>query len=291
MKLSNKEKVILAVFLAIVIIVAGAFVVVLPEYNKIEGNRADLENIKNQRDQLYQTLTRESTIDNELKAAADKADKFANYFYDDMTTYEADAMFRQILEEGGLKTDSLNISPFSTSTLTVSEYVETFVSYPLKEYSGYVDDRGIDFSQYQLNYDDEGNIVIDEALKEAMPDMIKDITKEYINTLLSSTNQTLGSISASFTVDCTRAEYYDFVDYIHGLERATYIRGASIPYTGKNTVTENQVTVDEEGNETTQRVETETEGQLGDDVVTSYNISMTLFCAKELQTEVQTSAQ
>lgn len=291
MKLSNKEKVILAVFLAIVIIVAGAFVIVMPEYNKIEGNRAELENIKNQRDQLYQTLTRESTIDDELKAAANKADKFANYFYDDMTTYEADAMFRQILEEGGLKTDSLSISPFSTSTLTVSEYVQTFVSYPLKEYSGYVDDRGMDFSQYQLNYDDEGNIVIDEALQEAMPDMIKDITKEYINTLLSSTNQTLGSISASFTVDCTRAEYYDFVDYIHGLERATYISGASIPYTGKNTVTENQVTVDEEGNETVQRVETETEGQLGDDVVTSYNISMTLYCAKELQTEVQTSAQ
>lgn len=291
MKLSNKEKVILAVFLSIVIIVAGAFVIVVPEYNKIEGNRAELDSVKNQREQLYQTLTREATIDNELKAAADKADKFANYFYDDMTTYEADVMFRQILEEGGLETKSLSISPFSTSTLTVSEYVQNYVSYPLKEYSGYVDDRGIDFSQYQLNYDDEGNIVIDEALQEAMGNKIKDIAKDYMNTLLSATTQTLGSISASFTVECTRAEYYDFVDYIHGLERATYISGASIPYTGKNTVTENHVTVDAEGNETMERVETSKEGQLADDVVTSYSISMTLFCAKELQTEVQTSAQ
>lgn len=291
MKLSNKEKVIVAVFLAIVIIVAGAFLVVIPEYNKIEGNRAELDSIKNQREQLYQTLTRESTIDDELKAAADKADKFANYFYDDMTTYEADAMFRQILEEGGLKTNSLSISPFSTSTLSVTEYVQNFVSYPLKEYSGYVDDTGIDFSQYQLNYDDEGNIVIDETLQETLGNKIKDIAKDYMNTLLSATNQTIGSISASFTVECTRAEYYDFVDYIHGLERATYINGASIPYTGKNTVAQNQTTVDAEGNEVTQRVETQEEGQLGDDVVTSYSINMTLFCAKELQTEVQTSAQ
>lgn len=291
MKLSNKEKVILAVFLAIVIIVAGAFLIVVPEYNKIEGNRAALDSVKNQREQLYQTLTREATIDNELKAAADKADKFANYFYDDMTTYEADAMFRQILEEGGLETKSLSISPFSTSTLTVTEYVQNFVSYPLKEYSGYADDTGIDFSQYQLNYDDEGNIVIDQALQEAMGNKIKDIAKDYMNTLLSATNQTLGSISASFTVDCTRAEYYDFVDYIHGLERATYISGASIPYTGTTNVTQNRTTVDADGNEITVRVETSEDGPIADDVVTSYNISMTLFCAKELQTEVQTSAQ
>lgn len=287
MKLSNKEKIILAVFLAIVIIVAGAFVLVVPEYNKIAGNQSSLDEAKNQREQLYQTLTRESTIDNELKAAADKAEKFANYFYDDMTTYEADAVFRQIIEEGGLKTDSLAISPFTTSTLTVSEYVQTFVSYPLKDYSGYVDDTGVDFSQYQLNYDDEGNIVIDESLQEAMPDIIKDIAKDYMNTLLSATEQTLGSISASFTINCTRAEYYDFVDYIHGLERATYISGASIPYTGTNTVTENRTTVDAEGNEVTERVESETEGQLADDVETSYVINMTLYCAKELQTEVQ----
>lgn len=287
MKLSNKEKIILAVFLAIVIIVAGAFVLVVPEYNKIEGNRNSLDAAKNDREQLYQTLTRESTIDNELKAAADKAKKFANYFYDDMTTYEADEVFRQILEEGGLKTDSLIISPFSTSTLSVTEYVETYVSYPLKEYSGYVDDTGIDFSQYQLNYDDEGNIVIDESLQESMPDIIKDITKDYMNTLLSAVDQTLGSISASFKIECTRAEYYEFVDYIHGLERATYINGASIPYTGTNTVTQNRVTVDAEGNEVTERVESEEKGQLADDVVTTYDINMTLFCAKELQTEVQ----
>lgn len=37
MKLSNKEKVILAVFLAIVIMAVGAFMLVVPEYQKISG--------------------------------------------------------------------------------------------------------------------------------------------------------------------------------------------------------------------------------------------------------------
>ena len=69
MKLSNKEKVILAVFLAIVIMAVGAFMLVVPEYQKISGNKASLEDARVRRDQLYNSLTRESTIDQELKDA------------------------------------------------------------------------------------------------------------------------------------------------------------------------------------------------------------------------------
>ncbi|MCM1054659.1 MAG: hypothetical protein NC394_03965 [Bacteroides sp.] len=301
MKLSNKEKVILAVFLAIVIIAAGCFLLVVPEYNKIEGNRSSLEAAKAQRDQLYQTLTRESTIDEELKTAAENAETFANYFYDDMTTYEADAMFREIIENGGLKTDSLSIGQFTTSTLAVSEYVETFVTYPLKEYSGYKDDLGlaaIDFSGFPLQFDEDGNVVETDQLKEALGD-VQDALKEYINTMLTLTEQTLGSISANFDIVCTRQQYLDFLDYIHGLERATYVSGAEVNFTNvgavnndNNTAGNQQPTLDAEGNEAgrQQNNNTPEDTRVKETDEFTYRINLTLYCAKALQTEVVTEA-
>lgn len=300
MKLSNKEKVILAVFLAIVIMVAGAFVIVLPEYQKIEGNISSLDDAKAQRDQLYQTLTREDTIDEELKTAAKNADTFANYFYDDMTTYEADAMFREIIENGGLKTDSLRIGQFSTSTLAVTEYVETFVTYPLKDYSGYKDKTGIssiDLSGFPLQFGEDGNVVETEELKAALGEL-QDALKEYINTMLSTTSQTLGSITASFDIICTRKEYLDFLDYIHGLEHATYVSGAEVNFTNKGLVNDNDnnnnnnnmAMFDEDGNEIAQQQNTPTDTRVKDTDKFTYSINMTLYCAKALQTEVETDA-
>lgn len=298
MKLSNKEKVILAVFLAIVIVVAGAFVLVLPEYQKIEGNKSSLDAAKAQRDQLYQTLTRESTIDEELKTAAENANTFANYFYDDMTPYEADAMFREIIENGGLKTDALSIGQFTTSTLTVSEYVESFVTYPLKEYSGYKDDAGIssiDLSGFPLQFDEDGNVVETEELKTALGEL-QDALKEYINTMLTAASETLGSITASFDVTCTRKEYLDFLDYVHGLEHATYISGADVNFTNKGVVTDNGplnnlAYFDADGNEITpqqQQQNTPVDTRVKDTDKFTYDITMTLYCAKALQTEVKT---
>lgn len=294
MKLSNKEKVILAVFLAIVIIAAGAFLIVVPEYQKIAGNRSSLDAVKAQRDQLYQTLSRESTIDDELETAAENAKTFANYFYDDMTTYEADAVFREILQNGGVKTDSLSIGPFTTSTLTVSEFVETFVTYPLKEYSGYKDDRGIsgiDFSGFPLQFDEDGNVVETDELKEALGDAM-DVLKEYVNTMLSTTEQTLGSITANFEITCTRQQYLDFLDYVHTLEHATYISGANVNFTNTGAVNnENnnaQPAFDENGNEIPQQNNnTPEDTRVKDTDEFTYSINMTLYCAKALQTEVE----
>lgn len=294
MKLSNKEKVILAVFLAIVIIAAGAFLIVVPEYQKIAGNRSSLDAVKAQRDQLYQTLSRESTIDDELETAAENAKTFANYFYDDMTTYEADAVFREILQNGGVKTDSLSIGPFTTSTLTVSEFVETFVTYPLKEYSGYKDDpgiAGIDFSGLPLQFDEDGNVVETDELKEALGDAM-DVLKEYVNTMLSTTEQTLGSITANFEITCTRQQYLDFLDYVHTLEHATYISGANINFTNTGAVNnENnnaQPAFDENGNEIPQQNNnTPEDTRVKDTDEFTYSINMTLYCAKALQTEVE----
>lgn len=303
MKLSNKEKVILAVFLAIVIMVAGAFLLVVPEYQKIDGNRSSLDASKAQRDQLYNTLTRESTIDKELEDAAKDAEEFANYFYDDMTTYEADAMFREIIanavnKDNGnleLKTDSLSIGEFTTSTLELSAFIPAYVTYPLKDYSGYQEPSGIDWSAYNLNYDADGNIIEDEAYAAVAEQLAKDLLKELMRLGLLAQNQTIGSITADFELTCTRQQYLDFLDYVHGLERATYISGARINYTKTNTgetaETNMQPTYDEEGNVILpqEREPNFEELRVRDDDEATYSVNMTLFCVTELQTEEEDS--
>lgn len=286
MKLSNKEKIILAVFLAIVIIAAGIFLIILPEYNKIETNQSALDDAKAQREQLYQTLTRETTIDSEIETAIKNANVFSGYFYDDMTTYEADVLVRQILADNKMKADSLSIGDFTTSTLTVSQYVDAVVSYPLKDYSGYTPDTGIDFSQYEIRYDENGNMIIPDELKDQMAEVLK----EYMNILLSTQQQTLGSISVSMTVKGTRGDFLNFLDNVAAMEKATYIPSVSVAYTGASSAPAQQADAPaegEEGGEPAEPTPTPAEGEteLTNDSEVAVNITMTFYCAKALQTE------
>lgn len=284
MKLSNKEKIILAIFLAIVILVAGAFVLVMPEFNKIDTNKKALQAAKDQRDSLYNTLSRESTIDDEIQAAYDQANKFAPYFYEDMTVLDADELTRKILDDTNMKTNSLNINDFTTSTLTVSQYVDTVVTYPLKEYSGFTPDTGIDFSQYQISYDENGNIVV--------PEELKDLMKTYLNAILSTQQQTIGSISVGFTIEGTRGDFLKFLDHIAELEKATYIPSIEISYTKTGTNQPVNPTPGENGGEEEQQPQQPAQGdqELKDDDPVSVSIQLIYYCVMPMQTAADTTA-
>lgn len=270
MKLTNKEKIILAVFLSIVIIVAGVFVFILPEYNKIDPNKSSLQAKKDEYDNILGVLARESTIDQEIQTAYDKANKFSTYFYDDLTILDADELTRKILADTNMKTKGLSISDFSTSTLTVSEYVETYVTYPLKEYSGFKEDTGIDFSQYQITYDENGNIVV--------PDEMKQVLKDYLNAILLTQSQTIGSITVSLTVEGKMSDFLDFLNYIADLEQATYIPSVSIDYGAEDN---NPAPAQTTGAAEEQRAAS----ALDKDKDVSMGITLTYYCVKPLQTE------
>lgn len=227
MKLSNKEKVILAVFLAIVIIVAGVFLIILPEYNNIEPNKNTLADAQTQRDQINQTLIREATIDQEIQTALDKANRFSGNFYDDLTTYQADMILRDILEATNLQAVNMAIADFSITDLTLEEYVDAVVTYPLKDYSGFVAPEAIDLSSYGITYDEDGNISVPEDF--TLEDT-KDLLKDYMKLLLQTQTQTIGSITVSFDVKGTRKDFIDFLDYVAELDKATHIDSCVIGY-------------------------------------------------------------
>lgn len=288
MKLSNKEKIILAVFLAIVILVAGFFLLVKPEYDKIETNKNSLRAAEDQLQSMYQVLAREETIDSEIQSAFDKANKFAPYFYDDLSILDADELTRKILADANMSTKGLSIGDFTTSTLTVSDYVETVVTYPLKQYSGYIPETGIDFSQFSLEYDENGNIKV--------PDDVKNVMKDYLNTLLTTQSQTIGSISVSLILEGTRGDFLKFLDYIAGLEKATYIPSVYIAYTGAAAnAGAQQPETPAEGEEGAEQQPQQPannggETQLGDNAEVSVGITITYYCIKPLQQETTTTA-
>lgn len=289
MKLTNKEMIILAVFLSIAIMAVGAFLFILPEYESIEPNTSELEELRDERNQIYDTLSREGTIDQEIQDAIDQANTLALSFYDDMTTYEADVILREILEATNMTTDSLMMSSFSTVNLTVEDYIETVISYPLKEYSGYSHDV-IDITNYPISYDEEGKIIIPDIFLERYGD--EQALTEYLTALLSTQTQTVGAITVNFTISGTRGNFLSFLNYVAALDRATYISSTTIDYTGMAISNPDISESDgssaeeegEEGEEAAAAEPTLTEQLLDSNAEISAPISMTFYCITPMQT-------
>lgn len=294
MKLSSKEMTILAVFLSIVIIVAGLFLFILPEYEKIEPNQKSLESAKTERDNIYASLSREATIDQEIQDAIDQANTISLYFYDDMTTYEADVVVREILEETNMSTSSLSLGSFSTATLSVSDYVETIVSYPLKEYSGFTPGT-LSVGNFPAEYDEDGKLIIPQAYIDKYGE--EQAYTEYLTALLSSQSQTIGAITVTFTVNGTRGDFLNFLNYVADLERATYINSTSVAYTGGTTNNNNNNTPAAEGEEGEEapaantNTNTNSQQTLNNNSEISAPISMTFYCIKPMVPQETTSAE
>ena len=292
MKLTNKEMAILSVFLSIVIIVAGVFLFIMPEYEKIDPNRNSLESAKTQKDQIYQSLSREATIDQEIQDAIDQANVNALYFYDDLTTHEADVIVREILEANNLSTKTLSLNSYTTSTLTVVDYVETIVTYPLKEYSGFIDDR-INAGELTAEYDEEGNLIIPDDFMEKFEDALK----EYMTALLSTQTQTIGSITVTFEAEGRRGDFLNFLNYVADLERATHIDSTSIAYTATVSANNNNNNAAGNGEDVALPVvngTTSTEQTLNDNSEISASVTMTFYCVTPMtmpEEETTTAAE
>lgn len=305
MKLSSKEMTILAVFLSIVILVAAAFLFILPEYESIQPNKNALQAAKDEKEQIYASLERENTIDQEIQDAIDLANNISLYFYEDLTPYDADVIVREILEATNMSTDSLSVGSFTSATLTVTDYVESVVTYPLKEYAGF-DPWILESENYSIEYDENGKLIIPE-------DYVRKYGEEYaltefLTAKLSTQAQTIGAITASFTVKGTRGDFLNFLNYIANLERATMINGVTVDFTGgssessdSSVTTPPAVPVEgEEGEEEEGAVPApaaaantpavNTQQQLTDSSEVSVGISMTLYCITPMKPQETTTS-
>ena len=202
MKISKQEQIFIIIFIVAAIIGVGFFVFILPNFNNIDVNNKNLASTKARYAELQKKLEHEATIDDEIKAAYEEGKNLANSFYDDLTTYEADEIMRQFIARGkDITVDGLSISPFATSTLSISTFTPTEVTYPLKDFANTVvqqEEETIDFTKM--------------TPRERLMYM-KDLTADI---LAASQPVTVGSITVSFTARSDKLEnLHAFVDLLN----------------------------------------------------------------------------
>lgn len=202
MKISKQEQIFIIIFIVAAIIGVGFFVFILPNFNNIEVNNKNLASVKTRYADLQKKLEHEATIDDEIRAAYEEGKNLANSFYDDMTTYEADEIMRQFIARGkDITINGLSISPFSTSTLSISTFTPTEVTYPLK-----------DFANTVVQQEEEVVDITKMNARERMMYM-KSLTSK---TLAASAPVTVGSITVSFTAKSDKLQnLHDFVDLLY----------------------------------------------------------------------------
>lgn len=213
MKISKQERILIVVFLVAAIIGVGVFVFVLPNFNKISANNKQLATAKQEYSNVLSQLEHESTIDTEISQAYEDGKNLAETFYSDLTEYEADEIMRQFIAKGkNITVDGLNVSPFTTQSLSVSVFTPTEVTYPLKDFA---------------------NTVVEQ------PDVTTDISsmstrelvmyaKQVMATLLAASDPvTVGSITVSFTAHSDKLQnLHDFVNLLYDGIYDDKIKGA-----------------------------------------------------------------
>ena len=247
MNLSKSEKIILVVFLVVLVLGLGGWLLIYPAIQNIPNSQADLDKAKSEREIVYANLSREDTIDEEIKQALEQGKEMQKYFYDDLQHYEADMIIRDILDKTNMKTEGLSIGGFTTEELSLIDFIEIAVSYPLKEYAN------IDGVLVSDSVSTESGVSISDAMtpdefKEQLNSQeaeLQQAVKDYYFSYLSQFTETVGATTITLTVQGTRADYLKFLDYVKDLEKATYISQSSIMYSGAS------VAVDANGNSTT----------------------------------------
>ena len=238
MNLSKSEKIILVVFLVVLVLGLGGWLLIYPAIQNIPNSQADLDKAKSEREIVYANLSREDTIDEEIKQALEQGKEMQKYFYDDLQHYEADMIIRDILDKTNMKTEGLSIGGFTTEELSLIDFIEIAVSYPLKEYAN------IDGVLVSDSVSTESGVSISDAMtpdefKEQLNSQeaeLQQAVKDYYFSYLSQFTETVGATTITLNVQGTRADYLKFLDYVKDLEKATYISQSSIMYSGTSMV-------------------------------------------------------
>lgn len=227
MKLSKQERIGALIILAIVILALGAFLLVKPKIESIGSARETLETKRTelQNDQAKQQL--KPGLREQIEAAYQQGEHLADMFFPELTSYEADDAFRAFLKQCNLPVvvESISVKEPGTSSLSVSFFTPSEVTYALKSY----------VSQGRDTANDDPNAGRMAALQSALME-----------------SQTIGSSEVSFTVSAlTQDDIIKFVDAVNnyyikdegvetgderGIRKAVSITNLSLPFSEANTV-------------------------------------------------------
>lgn len=211
MKLSKQERIAVLVIALIILLGLGIFFFIVPKFQAIGESSASLVSRQQELQAATERAATKEQLGNDVINAYNEGRNVADMFFEDMTPYEADAAVREFLDycknvevkddQGNvikkklnISVDSLTVGEPTVSTLGVSFFSEPTVDYDLKTYAS----QGRETSQEDLDARAREQLLQSEL----------------------STTQTVGSISAQFTVSALdEDEIMAFIDAVNEYQK------------------------------------------------------------------------
>lgn len=177
MKLSKQERIGILVIAIILILGLGIWMFIVPKINAVNKSNATFT-AKEQElaDARAKELTKES-LKQQIIEAYEKGENYADMFFEELTTYEADMEFRAFLEqcEANVLVEDLVVSEPTVITMAPQYFVEEEVVYDLKTYVT----QDIEMTEDEIKTEERWN-----NIKNAL-----------------GVSQTVGAITVEFTVN------------------------------------------------------------------------------------------
>lgn len=130
MKLNYRDKVILGILLAIVILLLGFFFLIKPKNQEIKDNKEVLEQVEKERDEVDAKIAEIKPLQNEIRETYDKTSDLTGDFVEYNDIYNArkiDQYMQHFAEECEVRVGTLVASDLNTSTINYYYFTPTFV--------------------------------------------------------------------------------------------------------------------------------------------------------------------
>lgn len=130
MKLNYRDKVILGVLLALVLLIAGFFLLIKPKNEEIKSDKASLADLQKQRDEVDGKIAEIPGIKDDITKAYNDASALAGDFVDYNSIYNArkvDQYMQKFAEDNEVKVSTLAAGDLSTGTLDYYYFTPTIV--------------------------------------------------------------------------------------------------------------------------------------------------------------------
>lgn len=232
MKLSKQERIGILIVAVILILGLGIWMFIMPKIDAVNKSNATFAaKEKELADARAKELTKEPLKD-QIIEAYEKGENFADMFFEEMTTYEADMEFRAFLEqcEANVLVESLTIGDPTTITMTPTYFEEEEVTYALKTYVT----QDIEKTEEEIESEERWN-----EIKNAL-----------------GASQTVGAITVEFTVNAIDPQdLLDFADEVNAYikqengkdtRKAIVLNGYSLSYPDNETIFDELIDANEE---------------------------------------------
>ena len=203
MKLTYRDKVILAIVLAVAIFVGGFFGLIKPKRQAIKDNQATLDTLEKEKTEIERKIKRIKTVDENIHKAYDESKKNTAVFVDETKIEEPkllDGFMQEYAENAHVKVTELKVDPLAQAALNYyyKPYVE--VATALRE-----------------------NADINGSLRDKVAEESADST--YIS---SRGVENIMSTRYGITVEGTKKEIWAYLEEIENIDSAVLITSVAL---------------------------------------------------------------